>query len=324
MIPNLHYTRTRLIRTLRQDIPIFVGESGPSEGPAYVLLDGLACAGFAWSYIQPALAKRLRTVHVHYRGHGRSGSPPESADNTIEDLALDVVDALDELQIECYVPLGHSIGVQVALELYRRDCQRIAALCLLCGSAGNVTYTFRGSDWLERALPLIRAITSLYPGASRGIWQRFPLEWAYQTAKLTRDIDATRISKEDFFRYIEHARSLEPTLFVELLAAAGSHSAEDLLHSIRVPTLVIAAEKDTFTPPMYAQRLADSIAYSEFHTLAEASHAAPVEQYAEFIDWITDFEKRWKSGASKIAALQHDSRNRSRTKSSQGSPPHGP
>jgi pimeloyl-ACP methyl ester carboxylesterase len=63
-----------------------------------------------------------------------------------------------------------------------------------------------------------------------------------------------------------------------MLGQAGEHSAEDLLGSIAVPTLVVAAERDTFTPPDIAEGMAAAIPNAELEMLRGGSHAAPVEQ----------------------------------------------
>ena len=41
-----------------------------------------------------------------------------------------------------------------------------------------------------------------------------------------------------------------------MLQKAGDHSAEDVLAEVKVPTLVIAAERDTFTPVDVMRELA--------------------------------------------------------------------
>ncbi|MCA9581631.1 MAG: alpha/beta hydrolase, partial [Myxococcales bacterium] len=71
---------------------------------------------------------------------------------------------------------------------------------------------------------------------------------------------------------------MDPDVFLRMLEQAGHHSAEDYLPEVSCPTIVIAAEKDTFTPPDLAARMAQQIPGAEFLMLRGASHAAPVEQ----------------------------------------------
>lgn len=78
--------------------------------------------------------------------------------------------------------------------------------------------------------------------------------------------------------YVEHIASVDPGFFFRVLHAAGEHTAEDLLPNIDVPVLVIAAERDTFTPPDLAKRMADAIPRGELLVLQGGSHAALIEQ----------------------------------------------
>ena len=41
---------------------------------------------------------------------------------------------------------------------------------------------------------------------------------------------------------------MDPNVFLGMLRHAGAHDAKDFLAEIDVPTLIIAAERDTFTP----------------------------------------------------------------------------
>jgi pimeloyl-ACP methyl ester carboxylesterase len=67
-------------------------------------------------------------------------------------------------------------------------------------------------------------------------------------------------------------------MFFTMLENAGEHTAEDLLETIGVPTLVIAAERDTFTPPELAAQMAERIPGGELFVLRGGSHAAVIEQ----------------------------------------------
>ena len=97
-------------------------------------------------------------------------------------------------------------------------------------------------------------------------------------ARLGGEVDGSLIDEADFKRYWEHVTLMDPKIFLNMLKRAGDHSAEDLLPAINTPTLVIAAEKDTFTPQALAQQLADDIPGAEFVLIKNGSHAAPVEQ----------------------------------------------
>ncbi|MEM9192239.1 MAG: alpha/beta hydrolase [Myxococcota bacterium] len=273
----MEYDRHRFVEA-GDGTRLFVGVRGEGDALPVVLNDGIGCDGFVWFYLQSHLAESRRVLHWHYRGHGRSGSPKDRTRLSIDALAEDLERVLDEEEIERAVLLGHSMGTQVTLELYRRAPERVAAMVFLCGSYGRVTHTFHGSDVLSQILPGVRATAQKHRGFARAIWGRVPTAVAYRLARLSGEVDANTIREEDFRRYWEHIAVMDPDVFLQLLEDAGDHSAEDLLAAIDVPSLVIAAENDTFTPPALAKAMADHIPGAEHFAIRGGSHAAPVEQ----------------------------------------------
>ena len=257
---------------------LFWGVRG--HGSAIVLTDGIGCDGWAWTGVQPALAQHHQTVHWHYRGHGRSGPPQERRRIDIVAHALDLFSVLDNLGIEKAILTGHSMGVQVCLEAYRQRPERVNGIILVCGSYGRVTKTFHGNDSLETILPVARTLVKKYSGIVRGIWGRMPPRLSYQIAKLTGEIDALAMSEDEFMAYIDHLASMDPGLFLAMLEHAGTHTAEDMLENITVPTLIISGELDTFTPAVISATMAEKIPGAELFEVRGGTHSAPVEQPA--------------------------------------------
>jgi pimeloyl-ACP methyl ester carboxylesterase len=112
---------------------------------------------------------------------------------------------------------------------------------------------------------------------------------AFRVACAGRELDGTRIQQEDFQRYWEHAALMNPDVFLRTLQFAGEHDAREFLPKIEVPTLVVAAEHDTFTPMALAEEMAAAIPDAELEVIDGASHAAPVEQPDRIAERIEDF-----------------------------------
>jgi len=267
---------------------LFYEEIGQGEPPV-VLTDGIGCDGFAWRYLAPRLAEHHRVVHWHFRGHGRSGPPADPDKLSIEDLARDLRQICKELDVVRPIIAAHSMGVQVALETYRQDPEGVGGLILMCGTFGRITTTFHGTDLLDQVLPGLIRGTRMFPGIARAVWGRVPAAMAFRVACAGRELDGERIQQEDFQRYWEHAALMNPDVFLRMLRFAGEHDARGLLPDIKAPTLVVAAEHDTFTPMALAEEMAASIPSAELEVVEEASHAAPVEQPGRIAERIEDF-----------------------------------
>ncbi|TMA22611.1 MAG: alpha/beta hydrolase [Deltaproteobacteria bacterium] len=84
--------------------------------------------------------------------------------------------------------------------------------------------------------------------------------------------------REEFEPYFEHLSQLDLRGYFALARDLLSHDADDLLPQIDVPVLVVAGERDLFTPLVRSKEMAERIPHAELLVLREASHAAMVEQ----------------------------------------------
>ena len=273
---------------------IFYRVRGPFDAPAVVFCDGIGCDGYVWKYLERELGDTHRIVHWHYRGHGQTPPPRDPRRVDIIDLADDLAAVLDAAVGDGATAIlaGHSMGVQVCLEAYRRHKDRVKGLILMCGSYGTPLRTFKGKRTLEQVLPLVRFAVNRLPGIAQSLVARIvPTELAYQIA--TRfEINGELIRREDFFPYLEHMAKVDVRLFLEMLAAAGRHSARELLDRIDVPTLIVSGDRDGFTPAQLSDEMHKLIRDSELHVVQGGSHTAPIERPAEVTERIADFLRK--------------------------------
>jgi pimeloyl-ACP methyl ester carboxylesterase len=250
---------------------------GAGQLAPIVLCDGIGCDGYVWRHLRRDLSSR-RIVHPHYRGHGRSSPPGDPSRVSVADLADDLAAVLDDAKIDRAVIAGHSMGVQVALETVRRHRDRVAGLVLLCGAPSFPLRTFRGTATLEKLLPQVQRWILRAPRAVNRLKRvLMPTRLAFEVASRL-EINRTLIDPGDFMPYLEGLARIDVRLFIAMLAEAGRHSAEDVLPTIDVPTLVVAGDRDGFTPPDRSRAMAAAIPGAELLTVEDGSHTAPIER----------------------------------------------
>jgi pimeloyl-ACP methyl ester carboxylesterase len=190
------------------------------------------------------------------------------------------------------------MGVQVALETYRRHTARVAGLVLLCGAPSHPLRTFRGSTALEDWLPTIQKLIHRVPGVVNRVSRAvLPTRLAYEVAshfEIRRDL----VEPGDFMPYLEGMARIDVRLFVAMLSAAGRHSAEDLLPQVTVPTLVVAGARDGFTPPERSRAIAAAVPGAELLEIRNASHTAPIEHPQLVNNTIREFLARRIDGVT--------------------------
>lgn len=246
--------------------------------PGMLLCDGLGCDGFAWKYLAPYLARRYRVVRWHYRGHGRSTVPADRTRIGMHSTCDDLRRVMDAVGLERAVLFGHSMGVQVALEFHRRFASRVQGLVLVCGSYGTPLDTFHDTPVLKRVFPFLRQLVERFPSrAARLARAVLSTELAIQFA-LSVELNRDLLHRADLEPYFEHLAKMDPVVFVRTLDSLASHSARDHLPHVNVPTLVIAGEKDKFTPAWLSRKMAAHIPGAELLMVPQGSHTAPLEQ----------------------------------------------
>jgi pimeloyl-ACP methyl ester carboxylesterase len=108
------------------------------ELPPILLLHGLASATHIWNLVAPLLAGRGYSVTaLDQRGHGESDKPASGYDYAT--IIADDSDAIEALQIEKPVLVGHSWGASVALQYAATYPERVTALTLVDGATNQLS-----------------------------------------------------------------------------------------------------------------------------------------------------------------------------------------
>jgi pimeloyl-ACP methyl ester carboxylesterase len=184
---------------------------------------------------------------------------------------------MDALGIKSAVHLGHSMGVQVILEFYRRHPAYVKALVPMCGSYGHPLKTFHDSDLFHRVFPYVSSFIKKHPEELMGVLKKIlPTNFSYFVATLN-EINGKLVKQADFMPYFEHLTKLDWALFATMLGYAKDHTTRDMLGTIKVPTIIYGAEHDKFTPVWLSRDMHRLIPGSEFQFLPLGTHTAPIE-----------------------------------------------
>ena len=260
-----------------------------------ILCDGIGCHGYIWKKCLPELEGDFNVLRWHYRGHGESGAPLQTERTSITDHALDFLSILKCLEAnltstsESIFLLGHSMGVQVALEIYRQKAQWVDGLVLACGTYGNPITQSPSLALIKKLLPTLKKTVDKAPRLFNLINKHLLQQKIAYTVATVLEINPNYISEEDFRPYLDGMADMDIPLFLSMLEKLDEHEARDLLPSIDAPTLVISGDRDGFTPTEASEALANEIPNSEFFLIKEGSHTTPLERPDLFNKQVLDF-----------------------------------
>jgi 3-oxoadipate enol-lactonase len=236
--------------------------SDSRNDPAVVLLHGFPLDRTMWVEQVKALGRAYRVITPDLRGHGASPAP--EGVYTMDEMADDVIELLDELGIVRPVVLGGlSMGGYVALSLVLRHPGRVRGLLLMdTRAAADTPEAARLRE--ETAEQVLRERSS-----------RSMLE-----TMLPRLIGRATLER--------HPQKIEPLLAVmQRTSVAGIAGAQrgmaarpdrrGDLERIGVPTLVLVGADDVISPPPEAREIAASIPGARLEVIPDAGHLAPYE-----------------------------------------------
>jgi pimeloyl-ACP methyl ester carboxylesterase len=253
------------------------------RGRPILLCNGLGGSWEAWSHQIQYFRDRYRLLCWDYRGLYGSSAPPEPDALAIADHARDALQLLREEGAERATVVGWSMGVQVALEMFRAAPHKVASLALVNGVAGRPWDYVFNLNLVGRLLPpFLRGLRSM-PRAIEATVQQVtrlpdPGVWVKRVGLAASTFD-DQLAGEVVAKF----RTLDMDVFIRLLERMGEHDGWDLLPMLDVPVLIIAGSRDVFTPRSAAERMVRRTRGSEMMIIPGATHYAAME-YPEMVN----------------------------------------
>jgi pimeloyl-ACP methyl ester carboxylesterase len=253
------------------------------QGRPILLCNGLGGSWMAWTHQISHFRDRYDFVSWDYRGLYRSGRPPNADALRVEDHARDGLAVLEAAGAQKAVLAGWSMGVQVALEIFRAAPEKVGALVLMNGVAGEPWNTVMNFRMLGRAFPPALRTLGSASWLAEGVTRRVAvmpelIQWAKRLGLASNTLD------EDIASQLARSFSgLDMKTYVRILELLGEHDAHDILDDVDVPVLVIAGDKDLFTPKAAARRIVAAIPGAELLVVPGGTHYVAVE-YPELVN----------------------------------------
>ncbi|MCC6624378.1 MAG: alpha/beta hydrolase [Deltaproteobacteria bacterium] len=283
--------------------PVMTGPDAPDggdEGPTFFLVNGLGGNLATWCHLIGRFAPRHRIATWDYRGLFASRfDAATQARHQRGDVALgmqahrdDALRVLDRLGIERAVFFGWSMGVLVNWDLYRAIPERVLGMVQICGAASKVLHTTALGQVGQRiALPsmdLWRRISGVAaPWVARAMGSSRAIEIAAALGAVAPSIDIN-VARAIAAEYVK----LDFDVYNRILAGLAQADASDLLPRVARPVLVVAGDRDVFTPAPLSEAMARSIPGAELLVMKGGSHYLPIEFPALLNETVASFVAR--------------------------------
>ena len=130
---------------------IHFDDKGPKTDFAIIFLNSLGTDIRVWDKLLNVLGDHYRTVRLDKRGHGLSTNYENNI--SIENLAKDVGNLVDHLNLKNVCLVGLSIGGLIALEFIKQR-PKICKKLILCDTAPKIGSTDMWADRIKRVQEL--------------------------------------------------------------------------------------------------------------------------------------------------------------------------
>jgi 3-oxoadipate enol-lactonase len=233
---------------------------GRTDLPVLVFSNSLGTSLEMWAPQVGPFSEHFRLLRYDPRGHGRSAVTP--GDYSIEQLATDLLQLLDSLELGRVYFCGLSMGGAIGIHLGSHAPERFYKL-VVCNTAAKFG---TAETWNTRMQAVQAGGTKAVAGSvierwfTSGFRASHPLETQTTQAML---------------------EAASPQGYLSCCAAVRDVDLRRSLGNVRVPCLVLTGTEDPVTPPAEARYLVDHIPQAQYAEVP-AAHLSNIEARDDF------------------------------------------
>ncbi|MET7305276.1 alpha/beta fold hydrolase [Embleya sp. NPDC005575] len=243
-----------------------VAEHG-AAGPAVLLVHSLGVDWRMWEPVAARLAVGRRVFAYDLRGHGRAAGAP--AAGGMAELGADLLGVLDALGLERAHLVGLSLGGAIAQTAAVVYPDRVASLALLGAPDHPLPEAFEAR---ARAAETEGMAAQIAPTLTR---------W-FTPEALAEDLPGVRYARERIRRF-------DPADWAATWRAYRSLDVRGRVDGHRLPTLVLAGERDAAAGPEFMAGVAARIPGSVYRELPGTPHMQSLERPDQVTAVLADF-----------------------------------
>lgn len=276
------------VRVIGDGQPIIVLHGGPDFDHRYLVPD------------LDKLKDAFRLIYYDQRGRGRSADKVKPEDVTLMSDLDDLDRVRQHFRLDSVALLGHSWGAVLALEYALRHPSRVSHLVLMNPApvsaadlaAFRKTYLAKMGADMDRQRAIV-ASAAYQAGDPDAVAARYRIHFKPALAR-AEDYERLMATMESGFKSqgsdgIVKARAVEDRLMLDTWQLSG-YDLLPKLRGLRIPTLVIAGDKDFF-PLEVAAHIADAVPNAKMVTTKDCGHFAFLECPGEVRNALLDFFK---------------------------------
>jgi pimeloyl-ACP methyl ester carboxylesterase len=261
-----------------------IGYLGGGQGPALLMIHGIAVSSEHWRDVLEPLAQRHSVIAPDLPGHGMSGGGP--GDYSLGNLASGLRDLLLSLGHERATLVGHSLGGGIAMQFAYQFPEMVERLVLVSsgGLGPEVSPVLRAAA-LPGADLFIGATASVGEKAGSAVGRALAaigMRPGPDVAEVARGY-AALAEPQRRKAFLATLRSVVGTKGQQVSAADRLYLAEE------VPVLIVWGSRDPIIPARHGEEAHRMLPGSRLEIFEGAGHLPQVEEPLRFISVLERF-----------------------------------
>ena len=245
---------------------IYVDDIG--EGFPFVLVHGYLGSSEMWTFQKEFFSKDYRVITPALPGFGESHNVKSL--NSINKMAKEIINVLDQKKIDKFNLIGHSMGGMIVQEITKLIGDRVNKLiCFATGSIGDIPGRFETME--ETREKLKKEGTELS-------FSRVPLKWFVKGDK-----------DKNYFLCENAVKNVSLEAADNALLAMKNWRGKENLKNIKNDTLIIWGDKDTSYNFDQVDTLNKNIKNSRLEIFKDCAHNVHLEQPDQFNNLVKEF-----------------------------------
>ena len=254
----------------------------------FVFIHGNFASWRWWSPTLERLPPGVLAVAPDLRGCGDTVIEGETAPSwSIARLADDLGELVQALDLGRFHLVGHSLGGAVALQFALENSHKLRTLTLVspapaAGLAGMREGPSRSAQMLRMIDPANAASMARLESGYR-MQRALGLNRLSLRRSVAEMMPGANLEKAQMDALVDDAARMTPEALVGFLQALHDWNVEDKLGWMRVPTLILAGEKDELVPPSASEKTAALLPDAELLVWPEVGHSPQLERPDDFV-----------------------------------------
>ncbi len=252
--------------------------------PILVFNYGLVCSNHHWRFQLSYFESLGYQILIHdYRGHFQSSGAHDVSKITFPQIAKDTAGLCDYLGIKSAFMLGHSMGVNVCLQIAKDFPELMAGMVLISGTFMPVKDVMFDSNLMEFVTPFLESFKMKHPELLKKIWNSGGYNPLIKTIIHSTGFNKEKVSKEFIEIYLNRVGQLGPDIFFQLFNEMTKQNIVSSLGRMKMPALVIGGHHDNVIPNHLQRTLAGILPNAQSYYLYAGSHV-PQADYPELVN----------------------------------------